>query len=374
MDKTCHVCVVAPVHKFDDVRIYTKEISTLLSLGFNVTYYARNPKNETIDLDINFVEVPTFRKRASRFINLFKLFFKVLSIKADVYHIHNPDTLPIGFLLKMFGKKVIYDTHEDFSKRLLMREWIPSPIRKIAASSISQMEKLAGKVFNAVIVTQTNVKKRIGKKAIIIENAPVSKNMKSIRAIPSQEGFRVIYVGSTLSKTRGIKEMVDAVHLANEMEKGSNITFTLVGSFDNEDYYKALTKSDGWKWIEYKGFLPQKNAFELMAQSHIGLITILDVGDHSQTSPNKIFEYQMFGLPFIASDFESWRNKLENTKSGFFVNPANPEEIASYIVQLYKDRNMVKEMGQNGREYIQHTFNWEIESEKIKQLYKRLLN
>lgn len=369
------VCILAPVHPYDDVRVFQKEAKTLCENGYKVTLFARAEKDMIID-GIQIKKVPAYKKRLQRFLYHPILFLKALKTNSDVYHLHNPDTLLMGFLFKAIGKKVIYDTHEDFSKRILMREWIPMRLRKIVAIMVEYLEKKAAQYFDACIVTQPQLSDKMGPKTILIENAPVLDNSLTKRAydlannIKKEKNLiRLIYVGG-ISKYRGIKETILVLENVN---KQIPCRLWLIGPCFEKGFLQELQKMDGWKYVDYLGQLPQDKAFAYMISSDIGIVTILDIGDHATTSPNKLHEYQRFGLPFIASNFKQWIKKVGKTQSGIFVNPSDIDEIGKCVINLARDEKLREIMGKNGQQYIFNEFNWNIESKKLIEVYNKLI-
>jgi glycosyltransferase involved in cell wall biosynthesis len=372
--KGIHVCILAPVHTYDDIRIFQKEAVSLAQWKYKVTLYAIAKSDQVIN-NVHIKALPSFKKRIHRFLYIPRIFWLALKEKADFYHLHNPDTLSIGFALKLLGKKVIYDVHEDFIKRVFCRTWIIPFFRPLLFYLIYTGEKLAGLLFDAVIVTQYEVQSRIGKKAVIIENAPLTKGVLIDQAyllsesIPNENFFRVIYVGR-IGMSRGLMEMVRAMEKLNQK---ITARLWLIGPARKDDLIKSKN-SPGWKYVDYLGKKSQENAFAHMIKSDAGLSTILDVADHRNTSINKLYEYQRFALPFVASKFKKWMDQLTIVKSGLFVNPSRPNAIAQALYWIATNPEHAAGMGKRGQNFVLKKFNWEKESEKLLTLYERLLN
>lgn len=370
------IVVVSPVHRRDDIRIYKKEIRSLRkSFSAKIHFFARDVPG-THPKDICFHPVPAL-SRFARFLYIPILTFRVLFTGADVYHIHNPDTLPLGFLLKMLGRKVIYDTHEDFSLRLMMRHWIPPFLRIPLSRFISGAESLAGHLLDGVIVTQKEILQRTGPRSIVLENAPLLDsesegrvNQISRNIEESHPGvFRIVYVGG-ISNARGLQQMLDAMYLLNQKRPAR---LWLIGPFFSSEEENHASTLPGWEYTDYLGLLPQEEAFAYMKRSSVGLVVIQDVADHKQTSANKIYEYQMMGIPFVASNFPRWREQLEEVGSGFFVNQESTEEIAAAMVKIAQNPEMASDMSEKGKHYIRDSFHWELEEAKLINLYRTLL-
>src|SRR5262245_9890995 len=106
------VCVLTSVHRPDDHRL-RKECRSLLGAGFEVAMVAPWHRNDTIDdIPVHAVPVPAHRSdRMTR--TVWEVYRAGLAQHADIYHLHDPELLPIGLLLKIRGRDVIYDAHED---------------------------------------------------------------------------------------------------------------------------------------------------------------------------------------------------------------------------------------------------------------------
>lgn len=368
------ICVIAPVHHNKDIRIFQKEILTLLDQSYKVTQISRITSLSNNRENFKQLEVPGYKTRLKRFSLQIWLLSVALREKADIYHIHNPDTLPIGFLLKLLGKKVIYDTHEDFSKRIFLREWIPNLLKKPLSSIITNMERIGSYIFDHTFVTQKHMLKKFSEKTSLLYNYPVLNsetidNANTLSKLIKNKEFTFIYAGG-ISEARGIETVIDCIEIINQHHASKLV---LLGKFSDNQFKLKLMSKSGWKYVNYKGEVNQESVFAEMMRANLGLIILKDIGDHSTTSPNKLFEYQQFGLPFIASDFPTWKKLFENQNSGFFINPTNKKELIRLMNYCIQNESELKEMGYRGSELVKKNYNWESESLKMLSVYQGII-
>ncbi len=368
------VGMVAPVHAWDDVRVYQKEACTLAAKGYDVTLIAQ-AEQAFIEHDVKIRPAPKVRSRIFRFLKISVVFVMAMRLKADIYHLHNPDMIPVALLLKLSGKRVIYDTHEDFAQRVLMRDWIPGWIRPIAARLVAIGESVVGRVADASVATQEAVRTRLGERAVLIENLPntqgplVDEAYALSHGIDRGDELRLIYVGG-IDRARGLDVMIDAMADLNAL--GMKARLWLIG-FGNDAEIRSSLGRPGGAYVDYLGKLPQAQAFAFMIKADIGLATILDVGDHAQTSANKLYEYIVFGLPVVASDFPRWRQSLPDSPALVFVPAGDAASVTIAVRTIAAMPNRGKTHITPAREHLRERHSWELESLKLLHLYSRLL-
>ncbi len=96
------VCILTSVHSLFDIRIFHKQAKTLAKAGYDVTLIVQHTRDEVIE-GIKVIALPKPKNRFHRMIGLvFRVFRLALTQKADVYHFHDPELLPVGVLLRLF--------------------------------------------------------------------------------------------------------------------------------------------------------------------------------------------------------------------------------------------------------------------------------
>lgn len=365
------ICVVAPVHTSNDIRVFYKICRTLNSNGYDVVLYCRN-KTNFINNGIHIKSVPSFKSRFLRFAYLPILLIHLLKEKADCYHFNNPDTLLLTFFMKLLGYKIVYDTHEDFRKRILYKEWIPKILRKPVSNVVFLLEYIVSLIADGFFVTQ-DCQTKIYKNSVLLRNAPLINNdfltnVSTKSANITKLYPMAIYVGYSLTKDRGIEQIINAIDIVNQKVKAG---LWLIGNIEQK-YLDKISELPGFKYTTYLSYMRYVDAMAYVNKADVGLVTILNVGDHENTSANKLYEYMLFKIPFIASNFDKWKYELEGVNAGFFVDPLNSDEIASAIIKIITNKDLKQLLANNGHNYIIQAFNWDKESKKLIDIYKKI--
>lgn len=367
--------MIAPVHLYDDVRVFRKEAVTLAAAGHEVILYARTPDGRPVHRDGVAVRPVRYRNRLQRFLTLPLVGHRAWREGADVYHVHNPDTIPIALALRARGQRVIYDTHEDFRTEILLRGWLPAAVRRPAAAAVAALESVVARVADGVIVTQEQLLARLPG-AVVIGNPPIvdeeaGRQAASARAARAKADDVVLaYVGS-VSADRGLFRMLD---LVAALQQRVRTTLLLIGPGVNDDALERARDLPSWNHVDYRGSLPQEQALAALDGADAGLILFEDTASHAHIDPNKIYEYLTRSLPFIASDFPSWRQRFAGADVGLFVPAgATGTQLAADVAAFVGDRDRLAEMGRAGLRFVSSHYSWQSQgAPALLALYRRI--
>ncbi|MBQ3292623.1 MAG: glycosyltransferase [Mogibacterium sp.] len=369
MTKICHM---TSVHKSNDIRIFEKECSSLAKKPeYKVWLVAQgDSRNE------NNVEVIGIGEKPSSRIKRILLFSRQVykeskKLDADVYHFHDPELLPFGLMLKKQGKKVIFDSHENYSYQIKTREYMKPALRKIISASYYRLETMAAKHFDAVIFPcKMNGKHPFegrSKRPVFINNAPIFTENDTDRAAQQDSEFTACYVGG-LSEPRGITKSILAASKAG-------VKLVLAGRFDSDSYEQKLRAMPEFECVDYKGQCSHEEVYNILASCSVGLSVLQNVGQYKiiETLPTKVYEYMQMKMPVIMGISSYAKELNDEYKFAELVDPGNEDEIAEAINRLRKDPEKCQEMGNNGYELVKNHLNWAVEEEKLYKLYQEIL-
>jgi len=363
---------ITTAHPRDDIRIFHKECKSLKKAGYTVCLVVADGRGDELVDDIQVFDVGKPKSRNHRFFKTGKLIYKLLlHKKPSLIHFHDPEFLFYAKKLRNKGFSVIYDVHEDVSKQLLNKPYLPKTIAKFISVFFMQYEQRLSKHFSAIVASTPIIAskfQKLNKNTIDVCNYPIPDESVELANLYGNSN-NICYVGG-IAKVRGLKEMIESVNLTE-----SDVTLHLAGNIIDSDLslFDKLQKEHDFSNIRLHGFLNRKNVFDIIRNSRIGLVLLHPLPNYVESLPIKLFEYLLAGVPVIASDFPLFRSIVEDNKCGICVNPLNTKAIADAIDTLLQNVEMLKQMGENGRQLVLSKYNWNIEEKKLLNLYSNIL-
>lgn len=359
------------VHPPFDTRIFIKECCSLALAGYEVVLVAVHEKDEVRDA-VRIRSIPRPGNRIERMMfTAFRVLRAALRERGALYHFHDPELIPVGLILKLLGKRVVYDVHEDLPRQILSKFWIPFPLRKLTSLIASMVEWMAARIFDAIVTVTPHIAQRFPpRKTIIVRNYPIAGEFVESHSPPiTERPFRIAYVGS-IAEIRGIREMVTAVE---KLPESLHPKLILGGRFESDALLREIQSYRGWERVDYRGWQNREQVAQILGSAWVGLVVLHPVINYLTALPVKMFEYMAAGLPVIASDFPVYREIVAGANCGLLVDPANPDAIADAILWLSQHPTEAQEMGQRGREAVLRQYNWDAEKEALLEVYRRLL-
>ena len=361
------------VHVPFDTRIFYKECCTLQEAGYQVHLVAAHERQETVS-GIQIIPLPRYDRRYKRMLlGAWFVFRTARVLKAEVYHFHDPELLPVGVALKLTTRaKVIYDVHENYAQQLGSRGWMSSWLRPFLPPLVGLLEQISVKFFDAVITATPHIAALFpANKTVVVQNFPLlhlsttedNKNGRSPQKKP-----HLIYTGGW-SNHRGVTQLVEALAYV----KNNAVRLRVLGRRVDPFIQEAAQQTSAFDRVDDLGMLPYDQLYDQMKTAAIGMVCNQPGYDYEKSQPNKLFEYMSVGLPVIASNFPLWKELVEGSDCGLTVDSTDPDAIAKAVDSLIADPQRREEMGKNGRYAIKNKYNWQLEREKLIQLYKDLL-
>jgi glycosyltransferase involved in cell wall biosynthesis len=374
MYRIAHITTVHPIF---DRRIFYKQAISLAKNGYEVFLIATStePVSEIVD-GVHMVTIKKPQNKVERlFLTGYRAVRKAVEIRADIYHFHDPELIPWCLILKIFGKKVVMDVHEDYPAVIQDMPWIPQLLKKGFLWGIKALEIIGAKAFDGVVTTDDSLNKKFlcyNGKALVVsaENHPIIDFKTDAFEIDKSRyaSGRIFFLGG-INPARCIREFVGALELLCDLE----YTAIVGGRYNDPLILEDLKKSLVWSKVKFLGCVPVDQISDLMAECSFSINLYSNQPNHHGMRSNRIFEALLAGLPVIVSDFPRIKDFVNRYHCGIAVNPEDPKAIAAAIIELIINPDLCMHLGLNGREAALRHFNWESQAEKIVVLYQTIL-
>ena len=361
------------VHFRYDPRVFLKECAGLARAGHSVFLVVADGKGDETRNGVRIVDAgPRHGSRLLRMTGtVSRVYGKAREIPADAYHIHDPELLPAAMLLRLGGKLVVYDVHEDYSTAVLEKGYIPMPLRRALSWGIRRLEPLAASPFPVVIAEKYYAERF--PEGVPILNYPLREELvPGESAVPELPPFpRLLYTGN-ITEARGAANHVSLLkacpgfHLFMVGRCSPDLAARLRAQA-GEDAPRLHIVGEGQS-VPFGTILGYYAAGGWTA----GLALFPPSVHYERKELTKFFEYMSFGIPVLASAFPAWKDLVEGNGCGLCVDPADRAAAAAAVAEMAGGGAAAKAMGGRGRAAVEERFNWDREEAKLLALYGSL--
>lgn len=297
---------------------------------------------------------------------------RMLEHDADIVHAHDLPMLPSAVrYANIKSVPLIYDAHEIYYSQVQFPKEVQDKYRNMEKRLIGRAS--ATITVNPFLADLMKQRYRARRPHVIYNASPLqaitySNRLRSTLGL-TQDARIVLYQG-WISDNRGIERLVEAAKYFDP-----DIYFVVIGYGAFTDALKSLAEqkkvSDK---VKFYGGVSSDDLHELTCDADLGVIPYYGVDDNNlYCSPNKLFEFAVAELPFIANDLPFLKSIVEQFGCGLLSDLSSPESIAHTVNRLFSNPSQISKLKQGAREAREH-LNWSVEERKLLAIYEDLLS
>ena len=248
----------------------------------------------------------------------------------------------------VMAEKTIY---KSFPKRIALKQW--DKIAKYCFENASIILPTCKHLDNELKKFYPNKKSEIFYQGITPSQWIPEKGMKLKHPCVGLLQGAVIWEKA--------KEMLT---LKKVMESMPDVTFYWAGDGPYRDkILPELQKHENFEWLgrlehpkEVKKYLSEIDVY--------ALISGIDM------SPVSLLEAQILEKPVIATKVGGIPEEMKDKETGYLVEKGDHKEIISKLSLLFNDKQKAKQIGSNGKKFVEENFSWK----KIAEDFVKILN
>jgi len=358
---------VSSAHPWTDNRIHYRECTSLAEAGYKVTLVAVRSAVGGPRTAVAIRTIPSRSRLKRILLSTSESLAIALRTNAKIFHLHDPELIPAIPVLRLLGKKVIYDAHEDLPVQVKNKPYLnrfATPLMVALAHLLVAASKTSSHVIAA---TEAIAERYPEAMATVVHNYPPLRAEELDAKNAGERGRAVAYVGG-IGSLRGADVMVEAM---GRSELPKDWRLELAGKISDR-LREELSRNPGWVRTSFHGQVSSPEARDLLLRCRVGLVLFQDTPAHRESLPTKMFEYFAAGLPVIASDFPLWRTIVGDHDCGILVDQTSPGAVASAISRYERDAGLLSRHSENAMRLARERLNWHHEALGLLGVYERL--
>ncbi len=298
-------------------------------------------------------------------------------LQADLYHLHDPELIPLGLWLKATTRaRVVFDCHENNTAYVTQKRHLQPLLRRSLAVTMAGLEHLAARAFDAIITADRGVadlylRRFRARRVVTIHNFPHLDLFLQQPPPANDAPFDLVYHGTI---PRYHLEVTFAV--ADELRRrGRRARWLFFGKCPEAQWAQAEIARRGLAddMVLDPNLIAHDQVAARVRQAKIGFIPLPDLPKFQHNIPTKLFEFMALGMPVVLSDLPPSRPFVGDGRCAIMVRPDDPGAYADAIVRLLDDPALRQAMGAEGRSRVISEFNWQREAQYLLALYAELL-
>jgi glycosyltransferase involved in cell wall biosynthesis len=298
---------------------------TIIGRRIGKQQFKTDPLYHAIRMNLLFKRGPLFYAEYN-----FRLFFRLLFMKADLIVSNDLDTLPAAFLVSEIRKiTLVYDSHEYFTEvpELLDRKrvqkfwgWLESVI----LPNIQHAYTVSGSIAMAY-------GHKYGIQMKVVRNLPfrINPTIQPTPMLRTGSEKIILYQGS-LNLGRGLELAIHAIRYT------VNTRLIIIGKGDVEKKLKQLVHALAMEdRVTFIGRVPPDQLPGYTIQADVGISLEEDLGlNYRFALPNKVFDYIQAGIPVLVSDLPEVRALVEEYGVGQVNSTQDPQILGALFTEM----------------------------------------
>lgn len=198
---------------------------------------------------------------------------------------------------------------------------------------------------------------------------PTIKNQQLSNQLSLNNKFVIGYIG-TLGLSHAIHKIIET---ANLLKYSEEVVFLIIG--DGAEKKRVINETNKLNLDNVillnsidKNLLP-----EYYSLCDVLLVPLKKIKLFEKVIPSKIFEILAMGKPIIISVEGEAKKLVEESGGGISAEPENPIDLKNKILCLFNNPDLIKELGLNGRQFVEKDFDRNVQAIKYLDLLKSII-
>lgn len=344
-------------------------------------YVACSPSQNLTRLSdsLGFIEVPLIINRSITPLQDLKSILKlrkfILEHKIDIVVGHTPK----GGMIAMIASCLARINNRVYFRHGIMFETSKGFMRFV----LKNIERITGFLATKVVCVSNEIKLLSEKENLNDKKKNIVLGRGTCNGVDTSQKYNPIYIGDEINdlqkkiginngefvlgyvgrlvKDKGIDDLIEAWEII--IEKYTNVKLLLIGPYEERDKVNDLTRNKilNYDSIVHTGYVDNP-------YNYYSLMDAFILPSYREGFPTVVLEASSMELPILTTRATGCSESIIEGKTGIFFD-IEKTKIAEAISFIIDNRELAKEMGVNGRKFVENNFEqkkiWDIIEKEI---------
>lgn len=177
--------------------------------------------------------------------------------------------------------------------------------------------------------------------------------------------LNILFVGR-FDPRNGLRTMLEAFKLVRRRFDGCRLI--IVGDGPLKPYYRSIVGNGLAEDVHFAGLVNGGRP------SYYAAADIFCTPCTKASFGVVLLEAMSAGTPIVASDINGYRLVMDDGRQGRLVTEASPEAFAETLLELLRDPELRRLMGDEGRRTVLEQYSWDLVAKQVEDFYVKLLD
>lgn len=206
------------------------------------------------------------------------------------------------------------------------------------------------------------------------EIIPLEKNEPRIQQFLKENGLQDKFIVMYSGNVGLYYDLENIIKITNHLKEYKDLVFVFIGEGAVKKDMQAFVNENGISNVHFLPYQPKENIKYSLNAADIHLV-VNQKGIKGVSVPSKIYGVMAAGKPILGvleQDSEA-QMLIDKSNCGLVVEPKEYQDIIEAIQELYNmNRNQLKQIGLNGRDYLDEHLKREISINKYRKILKEV--
>lgn len=234
---------------------------------------------------------------------------------------------------------------------------------------ILKYKKRINKIIVLDNMNKAIIKKYLHADAVVVRSGLNQEDFYFKRTYPKKKRLSVLATGIFFPHRR-FEDLVEAFNILVNKNEIKDISLNIIGEPKTDiDYFNSIRKLvieyELENYIHFLGRVSEKELKTAYRQADIFVFP-----NNPQTWGLAVFEAMLSGCVAIVSKGAGAHEVLEDHKTAILVKPNAPDQIATAIIELYREQKILKSISLAGQKFVKENISWDKYAESMLNVFR----